>query len=230
MPEASPPTPQVAATDALSREAAYTLAAQLGLSASTPQLFPVPLFRDLAPALAPPLTPQDEKVRPRRRPSPPTLHSCAQLRARAHTHARSHPPTPTPAEAHTNARARTRTRTHPHPPAPVLQVVASVRKLVTFFLGASLGDAQPVAILARAGTAESFQQVYSSRPPARAQSPRRTPARGAVVSPRCRRGARVGTSHESSPSRPAGTGAAAYSCGEPARDAPLRAADLRQAG
>jgi hypothetical protein len=57
----------VLATDALSREAAYTLAARLGLAGAArfAPLVSLPLgpLRELAPALAPPLTEQDEKVR-----------------------------------------------------------------------------------------------------------------------------------------------------------------------
>jgi len=95
----------VMATDALSREAVYTLAAQLGALPGAARITPLvalPLgpLRELAPTLAPPLTEQDEKV------------------------------------------------------------VASVRKLVTFFLG----NTAPSDFLARAGTAESFQQLQALAP------------------------------------------------------------------
>lgn len=57
----------VLAADALSREAAYALAAQLGLAGAarfTPLVaLPLGPLRELAPALAPPLTKQDQQVR-----------------------------------------------------------------------------------------------------------------------------------------------------------------------
>jgi aarF domain-containing kinase len=56
----------VLAADALSREAAYALAAQLGLAGAarfTPLVsLPLGALRELAPALAPPLTKQDQQV------------------------------------------------------------------------------------------------------------------------------------------------------------------------
>eukprot|EP00967_Tisochrysis_lutea_P136424 scaffold243383_cov27-Tisochrysis_lutea.AAC.1 len=68
----------VMATDALSREAVYTLAAQLGALPGAARITPLvalPLgpLRELAPTLAPPLTEQDEKVS--RRPQIATLRA-----------------------------------------------------------------------------------------------------------------------------------------------------------